>query len=69
MYGDITGKMIDIYTKFGPEHNREVIQSVAFGLGVIAQRLPAEQYAEYAEQFKAILEEIIGVEDNMSDDN
>ena len=69
IYEDVLTKFFEIYENHKNNEDRDVIQSASFGFGVIASRLPPEQYAPYAERIFGVLEEVINVPDNMSEDN
>lgn len=42
---------------------------MCFGFGVIAQRLPADQFQAHAQRIYGILETVISVEDPLNEDN
>lgn len=69
IYKDMITKFSNIYDEYKDKEDRDVVQSLSFGLGVIASRLPPSEYSPYAERTFTILEEVINVPDNMNDDN
>ncbi|CAI2376389.1 unnamed protein product [Moneuplotes crassus] len=69
IYQDVVKKFVEIYEKHKNDEDRDVVQSLSFGLGVVASRLPNDQYAPLAEGIHNILEEVISVPDPMSEEN
>jgi hypothetical protein len=69
IYQNVFEKFVSIYNEHKTKEDRDVVQSLCFGLGIIASRLPSEQYAPLAEVTYNILEEVISVPDPMSEEN
>lgn len=69
IYEGVLNKFFEIYAAHKDNEDRDVVQSLSFGLGVIAQKLPSDQFAPFAKNVFGILEEVISVPDNMSEDN
>jgi antitoxin component HigA of HigAB toxin-antitoxin module len=69
IYEESIKKFVEIYHSHKENEDRDVVQSLSFGLGVIASRIPPEQFTPYAQQVVGLLEEVISVPDNMNDDN
>ena len=69
IHADVIKKFFEIYHSHKNNEDRDVVQSLSFGLGVIATRLPSDQYAPYAQEIHSLLEEVINVEDPMSEQN
>lgn len=69
IYADMIEKFTEVYESHKENEDRDVVQSLSFGLGVIASRLPSEQFLPYAERVYNVLEEVISIPDNLSEEN
>lgn len=66
---EMANKFIDIYSEYNDREDRDVVQSLSFGLGVLATRMTNAKFAPHAHKISFILEEVINVEDPLSEDN
>jgi len=69
IYEEMINKFTEIYHNYKNNEDRDIVQSLSFGLGVIASRCTNQEFGPYSEGIFGLLEEVISVEDNMSDDN
>lgn len=66
---EMAHKFAGIYDEYKDREDRDVVQSLSFGLGVIASRMTNEKFAPHAARIFHLLEEVISVEDPLSEDN
>ena len=69
IYKDMLDKFSDIYEQYKDEEDRDIVQSLSFGLGVIASRVSNDQFSFYAKRVYSILEEVINVPERLSEEN
>lgn len=69
VYKEMFEKFSDIYEQYKDDEDRDIVQSLSFGLGVIAARITNEQFSYYADRVYSILEEVINVPERMSEEN
>lgn len=69
VYKEMFEKFSDIYEQYKDDEDRDIVQSLSFGLGVIAARITNEQFSFFADRIYSILEEVINVPDRMSEEN